>query len=65
MPDDEPPNEPGHVSASRTDAHPPMPRDKRGWQVAPAPDGRGMPEQTPQRPAGTPHAAASCGSCWS
>jgi len=22
-----------------------MPRDKRGWQVAPAPDGRGMPEQ--------------------
>ena len=33
--------------ASRTDAHPPMPRDKRGWQVAPAPDGRGMPEQQP------------------
>jgi cell division protease FtsH len=23
----------------------PMPRDQRGWQVAPAPDGRGMPEQ--------------------
>src|ERR1700722_13143530 len=23
----------------------PMPRDKGGWQVAPAPDGRGMPEQ--------------------
>ena len=23
------------------DTHPPMPRDKRGWQVAPAPDGRG------------------------
>jgi cell division protease FtsH len=22
-----------------------MPRDKRGWQVAPAPDGRGMPDQ--------------------
>ncbi len=22
-----------------------MPRDKRGWRVAPAPDGRGMPEQ--------------------
>jgi cell division protease FtsH len=36
--------------ASRTDAHPPMPRDKRGWQVAPAPDGRGMPEQPGARP---------------
>ncbi|HTZ87060.1 MAG TPA: ATP-dependent zinc metalloprotease FtsH [Solirubrobacteraceae bacterium] len=36
--------------ASRADAHPPMPRDKRGWQVAPAPDGRGMPEQTPSGP---------------
>ena len=23
----------------------PMPRDKRGWRVAPAPDGRGMPEE--------------------
>ncbi|MGA9875444.1 MAG: ATP-dependent zinc metalloprotease FtsH [Solirubrobacteraceae bacterium] len=30
-----------------------MPRDKRGWHVAPAPDGRGMPEQTPSGPA--PH----------
>src|SRR6185312_1171878 len=36
--------------ASRSDAHPPMPRDKRGWQVAPAPDGRGMPEQPGQKP---------------
>jgi cell division protease FtsH len=27
-----------------------MPRDKRGWHVAPAPDGRGMPEQTPTGP---------------
>jgi len=27
-----------------------MPRDKRGWHVAPAPDGRGMPEQTPSGP---------------
>ncbi len=27
-----------------------MPRDKRGWQVAPAPDGRGMPEQPPTGP---------------
>src|SRR5690242_16057025 len=23
----------------------PMPRDKEGWRVAPAPDGRGMPEE--------------------
>jgi cell division protease FtsH len=27
-----------------------MPRDKRGWQVAPAPDGRGMPDQPGGRP---------------
>jgi cell division protease FtsH len=27
-----------------------MPRDKRGWHVAPAPDGRGMPEQQPTSP---------------
>jgi cell division protease FtsH len=27
-----------------------MSRDKRGWRVAPAPDGRGTPEQTPRRP---------------
>jgi cell division protease FtsH len=38
------------TGASRTDAHPPMPRDKRGWHVAPAPDGRGMPEQAPSGP---------------
>ncbi len=37
-------------SAERSDAHPPMPRDKRGWQVSPAPDGRGMPEQAPSGP---------------
>ena len=37
-------------SGSRTDTHPPMPRDKRGWHVAPAPDGRGMPEQAPSGP---------------
>ncbi len=41
---------------SRRDAHPPMPRDKRGWHVAPAPDGRGMPEQPPTRAAAAPHA---------
>ncbi len=38
------------TDAKRRDAHPPMPRDKRGWQVSPAPDGRGMPEQTPSGP---------------
>jgi cell division protease FtsH len=38
------------VAASRSDAHPPMPRDKRGWHVSPAPDGRGMPEQHPAGP---------------
>ncbi len=27
-----------------------MPRDERGWQVAPAPDGRGMPQQPGARP---------------
>jgi cell division protease FtsH len=27
-----------------------MERDKRGWQVAPAPDGRGMPEKAPSGP---------------
>jgi cell division protease FtsH len=42
---DEPKPQPGHLSDSRTDAHPPLPRDKRGWHVSPAPDGRGMPEQ--------------------
>jgi cell division protease FtsH len=47
---DEPAEQPESQGASRTDAHPPMPRDKRGWQVAPAPDGRGMPEQTPSGP---------------
>jgi len=47
---DESSPEPADSSASRTDVHPPMPRDKRGWQVAPAPDGRGMPEQASTGP---------------
>jgi cell division protease FtsH len=29
---------------------PPLPRDKRGWQVAPSPDGRGMPEHADTPP---------------
>jgi cell division protease FtsH len=47
---DEPSNESEPQGANRRDAHPPMPRDKRGWHVAPAPDGRGMPEQQPTAP---------------
>jgi cell division protease FtsH len=42
--------EPERQRGERSEAHPPMPRDKRGWQVSPAPDGRGMPEQTPSGP---------------
>jgi cell division protease FtsH len=49
---DQTPPEPDRVSISKTDTHPPMPRDKRGWHVSPAPDGRGTPEQAPKgRPA--------------
>jgi cell division protease FtsH len=36
----------------KTDRWKPIPRDHRGWRVAPAPDGRGMPE-SPTKPA--PH----------
>ena len=51
MPEDSP-ETPDRAGTSRRDTHPPMPRDKRGWHVAPAPDGRGMPEQAPTgRPA--------------
>jgi len=32
------------AAGERSGPHPPLPRDKRGWQVAPSPDGRGMPE---------------------
>jgi cell division protease FtsH len=47
---EEQPPEPAPAGASRANAHPPMPRDKRGWHVAPAPDGRGMPEQASSGP---------------
>ncbi len=30
--------------------HPPLGRDKRGWQVSPAPDGRGAPPTQPRSP---------------
>src|SRR5260370_42356187 len=49
MPDPDPSETPGD-GESRRDAHPPMPRDNRGWHVAPAPDGRGMPKQEPSGP---------------
>jgi len=41
------------VSVNKTSTHPPLPRDKRGWQVSPAPDGRGMPEHA--NPGPPPH----------
>ena len=37
-------------SKHNADARKPMPRDERGWRVAPAPDGRGAPESPPGRP---------------
>jgi cell division protease FtsH len=41
-----------NASASTDKAVPPapMPQDKGGWRVAPAPDGRGMPEEHKPRP---------------
>jgi len=50
---DEPSTGPDRVGGERSEAHPPLPRDKRGWQVSPAPDGRGMPEHA--NPARPPH----------
>ncbi|HMD51230.1 MAG TPA: ATP-dependent zinc metalloprotease FtsH [Solirubrobacteraceae bacterium] len=44
------PNGPSSPDGERRDAHPPMPRDERGWHVSPAPDGRGMPQQAPTSP---------------
>ncbi len=38
------------MSGKRSDAHPRLHRDKRGWHVSPAPDGRGMPDQAPKGP---------------
>jgi cell division protease FtsH len=37
-------------SAAPGDSRKQLPRDERGWQVMPAPDGRGMPEQGRKRP---------------
>jgi cell division protease FtsH len=38
------------LDGKRPETHPPLPRDKRGWHVSPAPDGRGMPQQAPTGP---------------
>jgi cell division protease FtsH len=35
---------------TKADARDPIPRDERGWNVAPAPDGRGMPDQPKPKP---------------
>ncbi len=49
MPDDSA-NTSERSEGERSEAHPPLPRDKRGWQVAPSPDGRGMPEHADPGP---------------
>ncbi len=38
------------MTVLKTDPRKPMPRDERGWRVAPAPDGRGMPDPPVARP---------------
>ncbi|HEX3875220.1 MAG TPA: ATP-dependent zinc metalloprotease FtsH [Solirubrobacteraceae bacterium] len=38
------------MAAEKADAKGPMPRDERGWRVAPAPDGRGTPASAAARP---------------
>jgi cell division protease FtsH len=38
------------MAAQEADPRKPMPRDERGWRVAPAPDGRGMPDPPATRP---------------
>jgi len=43
-------------SLHHADVNEPLPRDKGGWRVAPAPDGRGAPEPPPARP---PHRSAA------
>jgi cell division protease FtsH len=38
------------MASQNADPRKPLPRDKRGWRVTPAPDGRGMPERPVSRP---------------
>jgi cell division protease FtsH len=42
--------QPPEKSPRRADPRKPMPRDHRGWRVAPAPDGRGAPDPPKRRP---------------
>jgi cell division protease FtsH len=42
---DEPPISNDSQAAQKAVPPSPMPRDRQGWRVAPAPDGRGMPDQ--------------------
>jgi cell division protease FtsH len=49
VPDDSGP-QPANANGKGVTPHPPLERDKRGWHVAPAPDGRGMPEKAPSGP---------------
>ncbi|MGZ4242715.1 MAG: ATP-dependent zinc metalloprotease FtsH [Solirubrobacteraceae bacterium] len=45
MADDRPARTDSAEGAQKSVPPAPMPRDKQGWRVAPAPDGRGLPEQ--------------------
>ncbi|HEY1714527.1 MAG TPA: ATP-dependent zinc metalloprotease FtsH [Solirubrobacteraceae bacterium] len=51
MAEDRPSPTPDRSSGEQKAVPPgPMPRDKHGWRVAPAPDGRGLPDQHKPRP---------------
>jgi cell division protease FtsH len=45
VPDDPQPRNRSDAPGEKVVPPPPMPRDKEGWRVAPAPDGRGMPDE--------------------
>jgi cell division protease FtsH len=45
MPEDRPARSDSAEGSQKSVPPAPMPRDKQGWRVAPAPDGRGLPEQ--------------------
>ncbi|MFL5863623.1 MAG: ATP-dependent zinc metalloprotease FtsH [Solirubrobacteraceae bacterium] len=45
MADDRPAPDSAQPGAQKAVPPAPMPRDRQGWRVAPAPDGRGLPEQ--------------------
>ena len=46
----QPSNRPERIPDNPGPPPAPMPRDKEGWRVAPAPDGRGMPDEHKPRP---------------